>query len=219
MPPDQTATDELLDAEQAIGLTLSDQQRQQLLAHLELLGKWNQAYNLTAIRDPSDMRRQHLFDSLAVIPALLRQCAGAPKRLLDVGSGAGFPGLSLAVALPDTRITCVDSVGKKAGFMRQVIAELGLGNATAEHARIEQLPEAGADVVTSRAFASLADFTSLTARHLSPAGVWMAMKGKVPDDEIADLPTAVEVFHVEQLQVPGVPGDRCLVWMRPRKKP
>ncbi len=215
MQPDKSRLDELHGAAEQMGLQLSDNQVRQLLGHLDLLAKWNKSFNLTAIREPTDMLRQHLLDSLAVVPALCRSTSRTARKIVDVGSGAGFPGLSLASALPEATIVCVDSVGKKVGFLRQVIAELGIVNASAEHARIETLTDLNADVVTSRAFASLADFTALTRKHLSPSGIWMAMKGKSPDQEMALLTSDVEVFHVEQLTVPGLQSERCLVWMRP----
>ena len=174
------------------------------------------------------MLTQHLVDCLAVVPALERQLAGRPvttpttppARVLDVGSGGGLPGVVLAIADESLQVTCVDTVGKKSAFVRQVAGQLALPGLQAVHARVEALPAAargtGFDVVTSRAFSSLADFTRLTADLLVPGGVWMAMKGKAPDDEIAALPAGVEVFHVEHLQVPGLDAERCLVWMRPR---
>lgn len=142
-----------------------------------------------------------------------------PLRVLDVGAGAGFPGITLAIALPREwrpHVVCVDAVAKKAGFMRQVAAELGLTNLDAVHGRIESLSLPAADVITCRAFASLADLVHLTARHLAPQGVWMALKGQLPDGEIKALPADVEVFHVEHLEVPFLPAQRCVVWMRPK---
>ena len=141
--------------------------------------------------------------------------AAPSVRLLDVGSGGGLPGVLLAIARPDVQVCCVDTVGKKAAFIRQVAAELRLPNLRAEHARVEDLASRH-DIITSRAFASLADFISLTRERLAPGGVWMAMKGKSPDDERAGLPDDIEVFHVEQMQVPGLDAERCLVWMRKR---
>lgn len=140
-------------------------------------------------------------------------------RILDVGAGAGLPGVTLAIALPPVwpvEVTCVDAVAKKAGFIRQVAAELGLPNLNAVHGRIETLALPPADVITCRAFASLADIVRWTARHLAPGGVWMALKGQRPDDEIHALPSAVEVFHVEPLEVPFLDAKRCIVWMRHR---
>jgi 16S rRNA (guanine527-N7)-methyltransferase len=183
--------------------------------YLSLLAKWNSAYNLTAARDPAKMRAHHLADCLAVVEPLRgRLGIDKPVRLLDVGSGGGLPGVVLAIAEPAWDVTCVDAVGKKAAFIRQVAAELELPNLHAEHARVERLHAPLFDVITSRAFASLADFTRLTDALLAPAGIWMAMKGKRPDDELAALPPNVTAFHVEPLAVPGLQAERCLVWMR-----
>jgi 16S rRNA (guanine527-N7)-methyltransferase len=185
--------------------------------YLSLLAKWNAAYNLTAVRDPEQMRAQHLADCLAVVEPLRRQLGdGKPARLLDVGSGGGLPGVVLAIAEPAWDVTCVDAVGKKAAFIRQVAAELPLPNLHAEHARVEALEAPPFDVITARAFASLADFTCLTRKLLAPRGVWMAMKGKQPEQELAALPADVAVLHVEPLAVPGLEAERCLVWMQPR---
>ena len=184
---------------------------------MALLARWNATYNLTAVRDPAEMRVQHLADCLAVVEPLRRQLGQRAARLLDVGSGGGLPGVVLAVADANWDVTCVDAVGKKAAFIRQVAAELALPNLHAEHARVEALKKAPPfDVIASRAFASLADFVRLTRPLLAADGVWMAMKGKRPDDEIAALPADTEVFHVEPLAVPGLDAERCLVWMRPR---
>lgn len=199
-----------------LGLTLDADQQARLLAYQALISKWNRVYNLTAVRDPSEMLTHHLLDSLSVVGPLRRHAAGRPLRLLDVGSGAGLPGVVLAIAEPSWHITCVDTVGKKASFIQQAAAELGLRQLRSEHARVEEMPPARADVVTSRAFASLGDFTRLTDKHLAPGGTWMAMKGKAPTDEIAALPPTLDVFHVEPLTVPGLAAERCLVWIRPR---
>jgi 16S rRNA (guanine527-N7)-methyltransferase len=133
-----------------------------------------------------------------------------------VGSGGGLPGAVIAVLNPAIDVTCVDTVGKKAAFVQQVAASLRLRNLHSQHARVEQMKAAAFDVVTSRAFASLTDFVALTRQHLAPAGVWLAMKGKDPVDERAALPVDIDVFHVEQLTVPGLDAERCLVWMRPK---
>jgi 16S rRNA (guanine527-N7)-methyltransferase len=187
-----------------------------LEAFLVLLARWNAAYNLTAVRDPAQMRIQHLADCLAVLPALRRHGDGRAMRVLDVGSGGGLPGVVLAISEPSWDVTCVDAVGKKAAFVRQVAGELALPNLHAAHARVEALEALPFDVITSRAFASLAEFVRLTRPLRAPSGVWMAMKGKRPDDEIAALPDDIEVFHVERLEVSGLDAERCLIWMRPR---
>lgn len=195
-------------------LDVSEAQQSHLLDYLALIAKWNRVYNLTAVRDPAEMLVLHLLDSLAVVPALLRQVGDKPVSVLDVGSGAGLPGVVLAIALPHVSVTCVDTVGKKASFIQQVAAELKLKNLAARHARVEALRLPPVDVVTSRAFASLLDFVTLTRHMVAKDGVWMAMKGKHPNDEQAALPGDVQVFHVEQLTVPGLDADRSLVWMR-----
>lgn len=201
---------------QALGLALSPAQKGQLLDYLALLAKWTKVYNLTAVREPDSMLRLHLLDSLAALPPLLRQTKGEPTRALDVGSGGGLPGAVFAIAAPELSVTCVDTVAKKAMFLTQVAAELGLKNLRGEHARVEQLKAPPFPVITSRAFASLADFVQLTRGLLAPGGVWMALKGQHPADEIAALPPDIDVFHVEPLQVPGVDAQRCIAWMRPR---
>jgi 16S rRNA (guanine527-N7)-methyltransferase len=201
----------------SLGLTLDAPQLDHLIGYLALLQQWNRVYNLTAVRDPAEMLSHHLADCLAILPALQRHAAGRALRILDVGSGGGLPGVVLAICAPDWQVSCVDTVSKKASFIRQVAAELGLPNLRALHARVETLaPVAGRfDLITSRAFASLPDFTGLTRALLAPDGVWMAMKGKLPAEEQAALPSDVTVFHVEQLAVPGLDAQRCLVWMRP----
>lgn len=213
----------------ALGVSLDEAQRQRCAAYMGMLSHWNGTYNLTALRDAPEMFTHHLSDCLAVLPHLGRHLSEraamgsgaaegarpAPVRLLDVGSGGGLPGVLLAIARPDVKVCCVDTVGKKAAFIRQVAAELRLPNLRAEHARVEDLASQH-DIVTSRAFASLADFIGLTRERLAPGGVWMAMKGRSPDEERAALPEDIDVFHVEQLQVPGLDAVRCLVWMRVR---
>jgi 16S rRNA (guanine527-N7)-methyltransferase len=199
-----------------LGLAPDERQLRQVQDYLALLQRWNKTYNLTALRDPAQMFTHHLADCLAALPSLQRVLAGRDGlRLLDVGSGGGLPGVLIAVLCPGLQVSCVDTVGKKAAFIRQAGAELGLRNLRAEHARVEQLP-GRYDLITSRAFATLADFVALTRERLAPEGLWMAMKGKRPEEEIAALPRDVEVFHVEPLAVPGLDAERCLVWMRPR---
>jgi 16S rRNA (guanine527-N7)-methyltransferase len=205
----------LTQAALSLGIAQSEAQCDALLAYQALLLKWNQVYNLTAVRQAADMLTHHLLDSLAVLPPLRRHLAGRSARLLDVGSGGGLPGVVLAIMLPELEVTCVDTVGKKASFIRQVAAELKLRNLKAVHARVEALRDKPFEVITSRAFASLLDFTGLTRHLLTADGVWMAMKGKVPKEEMAALPRECDVFHVEHLAVPGLGAERCLVWIRP----
>ena len=200
-------------AAETLGLQLSPEQTAKLLDYLALLDRWNRTYNLTAVRDVAEMLTQHVVDCLAAVPALRRTLPG-PKRILDVGSGGGLPGVVWAVVDPTLDVTCVDSVGKKTAFIQQAASALGLTNLRAVHARVEKLQAAPFDVVTSRAFASLFDFITWTQALTTPGGVWLAMKGKLPLDEIAELPSGFLAFHVERLQVPGLAAERCLIWIR-----
>ena len=214
MQPDGLRT-ALADTCGRLGLATDPALLDRLLAYLALLVRWNATYNLTAIRDPQEMLTQHLADCLAVVGPLRRHLdAGSKRRVLDVGSGGGLPGVLLAALEPGWAVTCVDTVGKKVAFIRQVGVELGLPNLLAEHARVEALKAAPFDLITSRAFASLADFVRLTRGLLAPGGVWAAMKGRRPQDELAVLPGDIDVFHVEPLIVPGLDAERCLIWLR-----
>jgi len=211
---------------EALGLEVSEAQIHQLLDFLALLQKWNKVYNLTAVRDPQEMLTHHLLDSLAAVGPLRRHLAGRnagaaaqgarPARLLDVGSGGGLPGVVFAICCPELDVSCVDTVAKKAAFIQQAAATLQLPNLHGIHARVENLQQTF-DVVSCRAFASLPDFTAWSAQALGPDAVWLAMKGKHPADEMAALPAAVEVFHVEPLAVPGLDAERCIVWLRHRQ--
>ncbi len=198
-----------------LALGASETQVDTLLAYLALLQRWNAHYNLTSVRDPAQMLSQHLADCLAVIGPLRRETGDRSVRLLDVGSGGGLPGVVIAGLNPNIDVTCVDTVGKKAAFVQQVAGELRLKNLHAVHARVENLDAAPFDIVASRAFASLGDFVSLTQKRLADGGTWLAMKGKPPTAEIDALPGNAAVFHVEQLHVPGLDAERCIVWMRP----
>lgn len=215
-----------------LGVPLDAAQRAALEGYLDLLDRWGRTYNLTAIRGRSAMRVQHVLDSLAVVPLLeaWRHRQGVVHPVfLDVGSGAGLPGVIVAIAAPAWRVACVDAVGKKAGFVRQVAAELKLPHLRAFHARVESLSAdaawrafapVGADVVGSRAFASLVDFVAWTARVRAPAGDWLALKGQLPEGEIAALrsaagSTAVGAIEVVPLDVPGLRARRCAVWIHP----
>ncbi|MFW9620754.1 MAG: 16S rRNA (guanine(527)-N(7))-methyltransferase RsmG [Macromonas sp.] len=203
---------------QTLALELCDAQVHTLLAYVDWVAKWNKVYNLTAVRDPQEMLTHHLLDSLAVVAPLQRQLAAVGKAagatLLDVGSGAGLPGVVVAIACPQVRVSCVDTVAKKALFIQQVAAALRLPNLQGIHARVENLTQTF-DVVSSRAFASLVDFTAWSRQALAPDGIWLAMKGKVPHDEVQALPPTVQVFHVEHLTVPGLDAERCVLWLRP----
>ena len=203
---------------EALGLALDSAQLTLLMDFLVLLQKWNKVYNLTAVRDPEEMLTHHLLDSLAAVLPLRRHVAqaglAAPVRLLDVGSGGGLPGVVFAICCPGVDVSCVDTVGKKAAFIQQVAVQLRLPNLHGVHARVESLVTPF-EVVSCRAFAALADFTTWSRQALAPHGVWLAMKGKHPEEELAALPADVQVFHVEQLAVPGLDAERCIVWMRP----
>ena len=203
---------------EALALGLGDAQLARLMEFLALLQKWNKVYNLTAVRDPEEMLTHHLLDSLAAVAPLRRHVAQAglpaPVRLLDVGSGGGLPGVVFAICCPEVDVSCVDTVGKKAAFIQQAAVALKLPNLHGVHARVETLTTPF-DVVSCRAFASLVDFTNWSRSALAPHGAWLAMKGKHPEDELAVLPPEIDVFHVEQVQVPGLEAERCIVWMRP----
>jgi 16S rRNA (guanine527-N7)-methyltransferase len=203
---------------QALDLALNDQQVGRLLDYMALIQKWNKVYNLTSVRDPAEMLTHHLLDSLAAVPPLQRHLAslgeGEARKLLDVGSGGGLPGVVFAICCPALSVSCVDTVAKKAAFVQQVAAELRLGNLRGVHARVENL-NGPFDVVSCRAFASLPDFVNWSQAALGEGSVWLAMKAKHPVDELAALPATVQVFHVEQLLVPGLDAERCIIWMKP----
>jgi 16S rRNA (guanine527-N7)-methyltransferase len=199
-----------------LALDLTEQQADTLLAYLALLQRWNAHYNLTSVRDPAQMLTHHLADCLAIMAPLRRLVGTSPLRVLDVGSGGGLPGVVIAALNPEVEVTCVDTVGKKAAFVQQVAGELRLKNLHAAHSRVENLVTAPFDLITARAFASLEDFIALTRARLAVGGIWLAMKGKTPTAEIESLPADIDVFHVEQLAVPGLDAERCIVWMRPK---
>lgn len=217
----------------ALGLQLDAGQLDRLEQYLQLMARWNRVYNLTAVRDPADMLTHHLLDSLAVVRPLGRRWADmsadlpppAPARrgprVMDVGSGAGLPGVVIAICWPEADVTCVDAVRKKSAFVQQVAVELKLPNLRGLHGRVETLlpPAHAYDIVCCRAFASLKDFTTWSAAALAPQGCWLAMKGKAPADEVAELDPSIDVFHVEQLAVPHLDAERRLVWMRKRGDP
>jgi 16S rRNA (guanine527-N7)-methyltransferase len=193
----------------ALNLNLSAEQEQKLLAYVALLDKWNKVYNLTAVREPEAMITQHLLDSLAVLPQL-----GAAKTLVDVGAGAGLPGIPLAIARPDLQVTLSDSNHKKTAFMQQACVELGLSNATVVCERVERVQLAQkADAVISRAFSDLKEFARLASHLLVPGGRLLAMKGVYPHEELAQLPANIKAERVIPLTVPGLDANRHLVVM------
>ncbi|TGG91475.1 16S rRNA (guanine(527)-N(7))-methyltransferase RsmG [Natronospirillum operosum] len=195
----------LLAGADQLAVQLDDHQTDQLLAYHAGLVKWNQAYNLTAVRDPLEMISRHLLDSLAIVPFLP---AGS---LLDVGTGAGLPGVVVAMVRPDIEVTCLDSNGKKIRFIRQMIMELGLKQVATTQARVESFSAEPFNAITSRAFASLADMVQWSRHLLASDGQFLAMKGQYPEAELAALPAAVDVLAVQRLHVPGLPGERHLV--------
>lgn len=202
-----------------LGLALEPATIERLLDYLALLAKWNAVYNLTAVRDPQQMVVQHLLDSLAIWPYFLQA-----RQVLDVGAGGGLPGLVLAICArqlrPEMKISLVDTVHKKTAFLTQVKSELGLANVTVHTARVEQLQAAMQfDVITSRAFADLADFVTWSSHLLADGGQFIAMKGQMPQAEIAALPSPWEVRDVRTLQVPGLHAERHLIFIHRRPQP
>lgn len=197
----------------ALDLDFDSHRVDQLLRYMDLIQKWNKVYNLTSVRAPADMLTHHLLDSLSVVGPLLSQIGDGAFRLLDVGSGAGLPGVVIAICCPGITVHCVDTVAKKSAFVQQAAAALQLPNLSGVHARVENLQETY-DIVSSRAFASLSDFVNWSVAALAPDGIWMAMKGKHPTREIEALPPTVAVFHMEPLNVPGLDAERCLIWLR-----
>ncbi|MBI2316918.1 MAG: 16S rRNA (guanine(527)-N(7))-methyltransferase RsmG [Betaproteobacteria bacterium] len=196
---------------EAIGLALGERQQDALVRYLALLDKWNRVYNLTAVRDIGKMVAAHVLDCLAVVPHL------RGGRVLDVGSGAGLPGIPLAVARPDWRVALLDSNHKKAAFLRQAVAELGLGNASVVRERVESWRSASEfDVIISRAYADIADFVQQSRHLLAPGGVFAAMKGLHPYEEIERLPQAYALRDAIELQVPGLQAARRLILIAPK---
>ena len=188
-----------------LALTLSEKQRQQLLSYVMLLAKWNKVYNLTSVRDIDVMVSRHLLDSLTVLPFLVGH------SLLDVGSGAGLPGIPIAIARPDLAVTLLDSNSKKTRFLQQAKAELELDNVTVIHERIEQASLPEFDLVTARAFSTLADIIDLTERHCHDASRLLLMKGVYPEEELMRVTGGFKLESVHVLEVPGYEGQRHLV--------
>ena len=193
----------------AMNTCVSPEQQEKLLAYLDLLYKWNRAYSLTALKEDDQAVSHHLLDSLSILPFV------PTGNLLDVGSGGGTPGIPLAIARPELAVTLLDSNTKKAAFLRQAAIELGLNNIAVHSGRVEQYhPDTGFAAITSRAFAELADFVSLSKHLLAPGGRWLAMKGVRPEEEMARLPDDVGVDAAYPLTVPGIDGERHLVVLR-----
>lgn len=194
----------------ALGLPVAPGVQQKLLDYLALIGKWNRVYNLTAVRGTEQMVSHHLLDSLAVAPHL------DGRTLLDVGSGAGLPGIPLALVRPQWQVTLLEANHKKAAFLQQAVIELGLANAAVVRERVEGFkPAQPFDVVISRAFADLAEFIALAGRHVREDGVLAAMKGVYPQDELDRLPAGIRLLSVVPLAVPGLDAERHLVLLAP----
>ena len=189
-----------------LGLALQASQRKQLLTYIDLLAKWNKLYNLTAIRDPHEMLSHHVLDSLSIVPHV------SGRRFLDVGSGAGLPGVPVAIAHPECEVTLLDSSQKKTAFLQHVAIELELGNTTVCSTRVESWqPNQRFDTIASRAFSELAEFVGRSQHLLAEQGVLAAMKGAYPHAEIERLPEGFRIRAVTHLAVPGVAGERHLV--------
>ncbi len=204
-----TREQQLAEGMKALGIDLSADVQEKLLAYAAFLEKWNRTYSLTALRDPTLAVSHHLLDSLAIMPYV------NASTLLDVGSGGGQPGIPLAIARPDLAVTLLDSNGKKTAFLQQAVIELELKNVRVVTARVEEFrPATLFAAITSRAFAELVDFVGLTRHLLASSGEWLAMKGQRPDAEMNKLPAGVSVTAVHRLDVPGVDGERHLVVMR-----
>lgn len=194
-------------------LKLDNNQMKQLMAYLELLIKWNSVYNLTSVRDPLEMVKHHLLDSLATIFAFKHA-----ENILDVGSGGGLPGIVLAIVYPEKKVALIDIVSKKTAFLKQVKAELALKNVTVYTGRVEQLsvdePGKLFDVITSRAFSELANFVNWAGHLLAPEGHMIALKGQLPREEIAQLPLGWKINEVQAVNVPGLDARRHLLWIK-----
>lgn len=212
------------DACKQLQLSISEQAIGKLVNYIQQLQRWNRTYNLTALRDPEQMLVQHIFDSLSIVPyidqILYKKTVNLPK-IVDVGSGAGLPGVVLAVCRPNWQIVCVDAVEKKMAFVRQMSGALQLPNLSALHQRVETIPPMQATIVVSRAFASLKDFADLASVHVADGGTLLAMKGQQPLAEIQQLheTTSWCVDHIEQLNVPELNAQRCLVRMHRQGNP
>ena len=191
-------------------LALSEEQVEKLLDYLHLLNKWNSVYNLTSVRDPLEMVKLHLLDSLTAVPAFKDA-----KNVLDVGAGGGLPGMVLAISRPDMKVSMIDTVHKKTAFLNQVKAELGLSNVTVYTKKVQELEvKTKFDVITSRAFADLSDFVNWSGHLLQEGGQYIALKGTAPAEERERLPAPWKVQKLEPLAVPGLDAERHLVFIQ-----
>lgn len=208
----------LADGATRLGLALDRRQQSRLLQFAELLQRWNRVHNLTAIDRPDQLLTHHLLDSLAAVPTIARRAGGRPIRLADVGSGGGLPGIPVAIAMPDVAVTLIDKVRKKAAFLLQAKLELQLHNVEVLHGRAEEIQSKPFDIITARALSSLDELVRWTRPLLAPGGCWIAMKGALPDDEIAALERAipaVAVVDTVKLRVPRLEAERHLVVIEP----
>lgn len=206
---DMTLLRRLQDALAHTDLEVSELQQQQLVGYVQLMHKWNKAYNLTSVRDPNEMLVKHILDSVVVAPYL------QGSQFIDVGTGPGLPGIPLAIMLPEANFTLLDSLGKRVRFMRQVGFELKLPNITPVQSRVEEfIPAVPFDMVLSRAFASIKDMLHWCAHLVDSAGTFMALKGQFPEQEMAEIPAEFYVQDVIKLRVPGLDGERHLVKIR-----
>jgi len=203
----------LVAAATGLRLAVSEDQERRLLAYVALLHRWNGVHNLSSAHDASTLL-QHVVDCLAIVNPLRRQFGAREVRMLDAGTGGGLPAIVLSIMLPKWKVAAVDAVGKKVAFVRQVAGELGLGNLRPIHARLEGLDSPINDLIVCRAFSSLRQLVDQTRQLLAPDGMWAAMKGKLPDGEVRELPADCQLFHVEPLEVPGLEADRCLMWLK-----
>jgi len=193
-------------------LKLSEQQQTKLVEFVLLINKWNKAYNLTSVREPQQMMVKHILDSLAIYPYLAQHNA---KRIIDVGTGPGLPGMPLAIAFPDISFTLLDSLGKRVRFMTQCVHTLKLPNVTPVQSRVEEhIPAQPYDIVLSRAFASLKDMLHWCQHLVDSEGLFLALKGQFPQDELKEVSDYYQVIKTESLTVPNLVGERHLVWIK-----
>ncbi|WP_250658846.1 16S rRNA (guanine(527)-N(7))-methyltransferase RsmG [Alkalimarinus coralli] len=199
----------LVDGANQLGVSLIEPQSSQLLSYLTLLNKWNKAYNLTAVRNPEEMLTRHLIDSLSIVPWV------KGENIIDVGTGPGLPGIPLAILFPETRFTLLDSNGKKTRFLTQCKLEMGLGNVTVVHGRVEEFkPQQPFDQVISRAFSAIENMVGWCSHLVDDRGQFLAMKGVFPEEELTSLPDGYKVEQSHSLEVPGSDGERHLIIIR-----